>query len=67
MMQYLPTAGCKWLTQDKIKKRGAKTIHEDDKNGCILDVDLDYLEELHDLHNDYPLVQEKTDLKEYVI
>ena len=67
MMQYLPTAGCKWLKQDKIKKHVAKMIHENDKDGCVLNVDLDYVEELHDLHNDYSLVQENIDLKEYVI
>ena len=40
MMQHLPTTGCKWLTQDKIKKCGAKTIHGDNKDGCILDFGL---------------------------
>ena len=27
--------------------------------GCILEVDLDYLEHLHDEHNDYPLAPER--------
>ena len=26
---------------------------------CILEVDLDYLEDLHNLHNDYPLAPER--------
>jgi hypothetical protein len=29
-----------------------------DRNGCILEVDLEYPKELHDLHNDYPLAAE---------
>ena len=29
------------------------------KKGLILEVDLEYPEELHDLHNDYPLAAEK--------
>ena len=27
--------------------------------GCFLQVDLDYPDELHDFHNDYPLAAEK--------
>ena len=27
--------------------------------GCMLRVDLDYLDELHDLHNYYPLMSQK--------
>ena len=29
---------------------------------CILEVDLEYPKELHDLHNDYPLASELTDV-----
>ena len=32
---------------------------EDSKKGMILEVDLEYPEELHDLHNDYPAAPEK--------
>ena len=32
-----------------------REISSQEGRGCILEVDLEYLKELHDLHNDYPL------------
>ena len=34
-------------------------IQEDSSKGCILEVDFGYRLELHNLHNNYPLVFEK--------
>ena len=36
-----------------------KTILPDNKKGYILEVDLEYPEILHEMHNDYPLAAEK--------
>ena len=58
MSQYLPTGGFKWLTEKEINKIDLAN-KEDSKKGLILEVDLEYLKELHDLHNDYPLAPEK--------
>jgi len=41
-------------TEEQIIKIGPNA-----KKGWILEVDLEYLEELHDAHNDYPLAPEK--------
>ena len=50
MSKQLPTSGFKWMTDDE---------PVDWKHlSCILEVDLEYLEDLHDLHNDYPLATE---------
>ena len=50
MCKALPTLGFRWMTEQEIK---------DWKNHpCILEVDLEYPENLHDLHNDYPLAPE---------
>ena len=52
MSMKLPTHGFKWMTNKEL------SIWE--KIPCILEVDLEYPKELHDLHNDYPLAPERT-------
>ena len=59
MSQYLPTGGFRWMTQKQIDKTNLAKYKEDSKKGLILEVDLEYPEELHKLHNDYPLGPEK--------
>ena len=59
MSQYLPTGGFKWLTEKQINKINLAQYNEDSNKGLILEVDLEYLKELHDLHNDYPLAAER--------
>ena len=51
MSKPLPTKGFKWMTKEEL---------QDWKNhSCILEVDLEYPKELHDLHNEYPLAPER--------
>ena len=59
MSQYLPTGGFRWMTQKQIDKIDLFKYKEDSDKGLILEVDLEYPEGLHDLHNDYPLAPEK--------
>ena len=59
MSQYLPTGGFRWMTQKQIDKIDLAKYTEDSDKGLILEVNLEYPEELHDLHNDYPLGPEK--------
>ena len=59
MSQYLPTGGFKWLTEKQINKINLAQYNEDSNKGLILEVDLEYPKELHNLHNDYPLGPEK--------
>ena len=56
MSQYLPTGGFKWLNEEFLL---LDDYTDDSDKGLILEVDLEYPEELHDLHNDYPLAPEK--------
>ena len=65
MSQYLPTGGFRWMTQKQIDKIDLTKYEEDSGKGLILEVDLEYPEELHDLHNDYPLAPEKVKVNKY--
>ena len=67
MSQYLPTGGFKWLSEKKIAALDLTRYKEDSKRGLILEVDLEYPEELHDLHNDYPLGPEKICVKKEIL
>ena len=37
-------------------------IKKDSSTGYVLEVDLEYPEKLHDIHNDYPLAPEKINI-----
>ena len=60
MSQYLPTGNFRWMTDKETNKIDLRKYKADDgKKGLILEVDLEYPRELHDLHNDYPSAPEK--------
>ncbi|KAK3721647.1 hypothetical protein QZH41_003669 [Actinostola sp. cb2023] len=50
MSEPLPTHGFKWMSASKLRCW--------EKYSCILEVDLEYPEELHALHDEYPLAPE---------
>merc|ERR1711911_488777 len=64
MSQYLPTGGFRWLTKREIKNYDLAKYKDDSKKGLILEVDLEYPNELHDLHDDYPFAPEKVKVTE---
>ena len=47
----------KWLKN--VDKLHVMSINEKSEIGYVLEVDLEYPDQLHDLHNDYPLAPEK--------
>ena len=55
MSQPLPMGAFRW---EEDCEELAKTI-ADDSEGFILEVDLDYPEDLHNAHNAYPLASER--------
>ena len=51
MMKPLPVGDFKWMEE--------RELEHWENFPCILEVDLDYPKDLHDLHNDYPLAPER--------
>ena len=58
MSQYLPTGNFRWMTDKEISKIDLEKYGTNGKKGLILEVDLEYPQELHDIHNDYPVASE---------
>ena len=57
--QYLPTSNFKWVKNiDKVEQKLMR-IKNNRSTGYVLEVDLEYPQGLHDIHNDYPLAPEK--------
>ena len=62
MSQSLPTGDFKWIPSEDFEDPEdfiLENYTNDTRKGVVLEVDLEYPEELHDLHNDYPLAPEK--------
>ena len=59
MSQYLPYNGFKWLNQNKTDRFDVKSIGENSSDRYILEVDLQYPDNLHELQNKYPSTLEE--------
>ena len=62
MSKKLPIHSFKWMSNKEIENLfNNRIVQVWEKTPCILEVDLEYPEELHDLHNDYPLCPERVE------
>ena len=59
MSQYLPTGNFRWMTDKEINRIDLGKYKADGKKRLIPEMDLEYPQELHNLHNDYPVSPEK--------
>ena len=57
MSKYLPHERFEWLKN--VDEFDVMSVSEKSSIGYFLEVDVEYLDELHELHNDYPLAPEK--------
>ena len=63
MSEYLPYEKFEWL--ENIDEFDVNSISEKSDTGYFLEVDLKYPNELHELHNDYPLAVTNDMLSKY--
>ena len=67
MSMKLPTEGFKWMTRKELETLfEQQELNTWNATPCILEVDLEYPKELHDLHSDYPLAPERVVCKNNV-
>ena len=67
MSEYLPYGGFKWVkvnneVVNRILNKSDNSLH-----GYFLEVDLEYPENLHDSHKDYPMAPEKIKIKDELL
>jgi hypothetical protein len=51
----LPVSGFAWMTEDELQQFDLTAQLEDQPEGYVLEVDMEYPEELHDLHSSCPV------------
>ena len=67
MSQHLPYGGFKWVKVNNKVVNRILNRSADSSYGYLLEVDLDYLEELRDSHKDFPMAPEKIKVKEEML
>ena len=64
MLQRLPVKRFKWKKNvSKFDEDFTKTYDEDSAKGYILEVDVEYPKDLHNLHSDLPFLSERMKIK----
>ena len=59
MSKPLPINNFEWMSKKELKELDINKFETNQEIGYMLEVDLEYPHELHDLHNDYPLAPDK--------
>ena len=64
MSKFLSASGFKWINP---KEFDLNKYTSNSSKGCVLEVNLEYPKELRELHNDYPLVPDKIEIKREIL
>ena len=69
MIQFLPYGGLKWLSKNEsndfcLSATPLNSVSENISIGYILEVELEYPDEFHDLYNNYPLTPDKLEISQ---
>ena len=62
MSKKLLVNGFKWIDNNEINEEFIKNYNENNHKGYILEVDVTYLERLHELHSDLPFLPERMEI-----
>ena len=63
MMNLLPMGGFKWDDEKRYTEDVIKNFNINSKYGAVLEVDVEYPKELHNLHRDLPFLCQRVKLK----
>jgi len=61
--QYLPIGNFRFLNEDEIKDLDLMSVAPDSATGYIVECDLTYPTDLHNLHSDYPMAPDHLTIK----
>ena len=64
MCKPLPIGGHRWLSDDEIRQLIKNGMPDEGNKGWVLEVDLEYPDELHDLHDNLPLAPSRRVVKD---
>ena len=64
MSKFLPTSGFKWIDPKEFDVDNYTTTSS---KGCVFEINLEYPEELWELHNDYLLAPDKIEIKREMV
>jgi hypothetical protein len=67
MSQYLPVGGFRFLSEEEISQIDFANVPDDSDIGYAVECDLEYPDELHESHNDYPLAPEHMTITEAML
>ena len=64
MLKFLTTGGFKWIDP---KEFDSNKCNNNSSKSCVLEVDLEYPEDLHEFHDDYLLAPNKAEIKRDIL